>query len=80
MIAGMARQVRTMELIFGPVLSSCRFERIAIGFGAGYGLPWLLHYRGGAARPTGTPDAWQPPLLVPMAGATTLGVVLVGLL
>jgi membrane-associated phospholipid phosphatase len=52
----------------------------AIGFGAGYGLPWLLHYRGGAARPAGAAEAWQRPLLLPMAGATTLGVALVGLL
>jgi membrane-associated phospholipid phosphatase len=52
----------------------------AIGFGAGYGLPWLLHYRYGAPRPASAPEAWQQPLLVPMASTTTLGVALVGLL
>jgi membrane-associated phospholipid phosphatase len=49
----------------------------AIGFGSGYGLPWLLHYRHGR-----TPDAateTRAATLLPLAGPDVLGLSLVGL-
>src|SRR5215471_172014 len=39
MIAGMARQIRTMELIFGPVSKAPRFERKVTGLGV---APWKM--------------------------------------
>jgi membrane-associated phospholipid phosphatase len=47
----------------------------AIGFGAGYGLPWLLHYRAGAEAP----DASHV-FLVPFGGSRSVGVGIVGAL
>ncbi len=47
----------------------------AIGFGAGYGLPWLLHYRAGAQAP----DASHV-FLVPFGGSRTVGMGIVGAL
>jgi len=44
----------------------------AIGFGVGYGLPWLLHYRGGAAGDERA-DAAPRPMVVPFANAGALG-------
>ncbi|HEY8926057.1 MAG TPA: phosphatase PAP2 family protein [Polyangia bacterium] len=53
---------------------------IAIGFGAGYGLPWLLHYRYGAgASPATASDASRSLSLFPMGGRTSGGLGLVGL-
>ena len=39
MMAGMARQIRTIELILGPAFRASRFERKAIGLGA---APWKM--------------------------------------
>ena len=39
MIAGMARQIRIIELIFGPVSRAWKFERKAVGLGA---APWKI--------------------------------------
>ena len=39
MIAGMARQIRTIELIFGPVSKAPKLERRAVGLGA---APWKI--------------------------------------
>ena len=39
MIAGMARQIRTIELIFGPVSRAPKLERRAVGLGA---APWKI--------------------------------------
>ena len=39
MIAGMARQIRTIELIFGPVSREWRFELRLVGLGA---APWKI--------------------------------------
>ena len=39
MIAGMARQIRTIELIFGPASRAPRLWRTAIGLGA---APWKM--------------------------------------
>ena len=53
---------------------------IAVGFGSGYGLPWLLHYRHGAGGvPAARSDAPQAMTVMPMAGRGTGGVALVGL-
>lgn len=47
---------------------------IAIGFGSGYGLPWLLHYRGGAREP-GAAGRPEPPSVafVPFGGNGAYG-------
>jgi membrane-associated phospholipid phosphatase len=47
----------------------------AIGFGSGYGLPTLLHY-----RPNQGPETARPVAFVPYATPTTLGLGLVGLM
>jgi hypothetical protein len=39
MIAGMARQIRTIELIFGPVSRAPQLERRVVGLGA---APWKI--------------------------------------
>ena len=39
MIAGMARQIKTIELILGPMFKTSRFDRNAIGFGV---VPWKM--------------------------------------
>jgi membrane-associated phospholipid phosphatase len=45
----------------------------ALGFGTGYGLPWLLHYRyGGAPVKTGATGATRP-VLLPIASGNGLG-------
>jgi membrane-associated phospholipid phosphatase len=49
----------------------------AVGFGVGYGLPWLLHYRYGARN---SEHAQTRPLLVPWAGTNGLGAAVVGAL
>jgi hypothetical protein len=52
-----------------------------IGFAAGYGLPWLLHYRyGGRLRPDTDGSASRPIAIVPLAGPGTMGVSMVGAL
>jgi membrane-associated phospholipid phosphatase len=51
------------DSIFGAVL----------GFGAGYGLPWLLHYRAGASAPPGGAAATTRPVLLPIASGSGLG-------
>jgi membrane-associated phospholipid phosphatase len=51
----------------------------AIGFGSGYGLPWLLHYRAGSP-PHGAESALPRPVLVPFAAEGKLGLGLVGFL
>jgi membrane-associated phospholipid phosphatase len=45
----------------------------ALGFGTGYGLPWLLHYRHGGTA--GLPGATAPtrPVLLPIASGNGLG-------
>ena len=48
----------------------------AIGFAAGYGLPWLLHYRGGSSMATATQT--PRPVVVPFAGAGRFGVGILG--
>lgn len=53
----------------------------ALGFTAGYGLPWLLHYR--ARRPAdggGTPAPERFTMLVPYAGSAEVGLGVVGIL
>jgi membrane-associated phospholipid phosphatase len=51
----------------------------AIGFGSGYGIPWLLHYR--SRGPSDETSSFrQRPVLVPFAGSTELGVAMVGTL
>lgn len=50
----------------------------AIGFGSGYGVPWLLHYRHGAAGATEQRQAKVA--ILPFAGPTTAGLSLAGLL
>jgi membrane-associated phospholipid phosphatase len=48
-----------------------------IGFGSGYGLPWLLHYRG---RSTEDPAATIPRVaLLPMTGPDVIGLSIAGL-
>ena len=50
----------------------------SIGFLSGYGLPWLLHYRSGAARDDrGRPRAGVT--LLPLAGPDALGLSVAGL-
>ena len=49
----------------------------AIGFAAGYGLPWLLHYRAGAD--VAGPEA-RHVFLVPFGGAQSVGLGVVGAL
>jgi membrane-associated phospholipid phosphatase len=44
-----------------------------LGFGAGYGLPWLLHYRAGAAAPAGAATGTTRPVLLPIASGSGLG-------
>jgi len=53
---------------------------IAIGFGSGYGLPWLLHYRQG--NPNGHTEATGPSAVTvaPFHAKGTLGLSLVGFL
>jgi membrane-associated phospholipid phosphatase len=51
----------------------------AIGFGSGYGIPWLLHYRYGRASDE-TVALSSGPVLLPFAGSTELGVAMVGTL
>jgi membrane-associated phospholipid phosphatase len=52
---------------------------IAVGFGAGYGLPWLLHYRQGTTSlPGAGSDAPQAVTLMPLAGRASGGLALVG--
>jgi membrane-associated phospholipid phosphatase len=46
----------------------------ALGFGAGYGIPWLLHYRHGARAATGAEGAHA--LLLPWAAPSTVGAAL----
>jgi len=48
----------------------------AIGFGSGYGLPWLLHYRYG--RTPGDGGEARTVTVLPLAGPSTLGLSLVG--
>jgi membrane-associated phospholipid phosphatase len=52
----------------------------AIGYGSGYGLPWVLHYR--SAGGPGSPEGGRRPgfALVPFANSATLGLTAVGLL
>jgi membrane-associated phospholipid phosphatase len=45
----------------------------ALGFGIGYTLPWLLHYRYG-----GAPSGESRALLIPLVGASTVGAAVVG--
>jgi len=53
---------------------------IAVGFGTGYGLPWLLHYRHGASASVASgSDAPRSLTLVPLAGSTHGGLALAGL-
>lgn len=52
---------------------------IAVGFGAGYGLPWLLHYRQGTTTPPpARSDAPQAVMVMPLAGRGSGGVAVVG--
>jgi len=51
----------------------------AIGFGIGYGLPWLLHYRGGATE-AGETEAAPRPVVVPFANGRALGLGVLGAL
>jgi membrane-associated phospholipid phosphatase len=44
----------------------------ALGFAAGYGLPWMLHYRAGAAAGFGAAAAPHP-VLLPIASGSGLG-------
>jgi membrane-associated phospholipid phosphatase len=43
-----------------------------LGFGAGYGVPWLLHYRAGLATGAGAGAATRP-VLLPIASGSGLG-------
>ena len=53
---------------------------ITVKFGTGYGLPWLLHYRHGAApAQEARSEAPQAMTVMPMAGRSTGGIALVGL-
>jgi membrane-associated phospholipid phosphatase len=59
--------------------ASDTFVGAAIGFGSGYGLPWLLHYRGG--RPPHGPESAVPsPVVLPFAAEGKVGLGLVGFL
>jgi membrane-associated phospholipid phosphatase len=49
----------------------------AIGFGSGYGLPWLLHYRYGKT-PEGGSDRRGAVTLLPLAGPDVLGLSVAG--
>jgi hypothetical protein len=49
----------------------------AIGFGSGYGLPWLLHYRYGRG-PEGGRQA-RAVALLPLAGPDVLGLSVTGI-
>jgi membrane-associated phospholipid phosphatase len=49
----------------------------AIGFGAGYGLPWLLHYRYGTSP---NAEAQRRAMLLPFGASGAVGVQLVGLM
>lgn len=52
-----------------------------IGFAAGYGLPWLLHYRyGGRLSPNAEGNASRPIAFVPLTGRAMLGVSMIGAL
>jgi membrane-associated phospholipid phosphatase len=51
----------------------------AIGFGSGYGLPWLLHYRAGSSG-SGAASATPGPVLVPFAAEGKVGIGLIGFL
>ncbi|HVU49278.1 MAG TPA: phosphatase PAP2 family protein [Polyangia bacterium] len=47
-----------------------------IGFGSGYGLPWLLHYRAGRALDAG--GEGRAVMLLPLAGPNMLGLSVAG--
>jgi membrane-associated phospholipid phosphatase len=51
----------------------------AVGFGSGYGLPWLLHYRA-RGHPLGPASGAPTAVLVPFAAGGKLGIGVVGLL
>ena len=53
---------------------------IAIGFGTGFGLPWLLHYRGGGAAAEARAAEAPRFTLVPFGGRAQAGLGVVGVL
>jgi len=51
---------------------------ILVGFGSGYGLPWLLHYRGGSGPVSTGASERLPMALLPLGGNGTYGLAMTG--
>lgn len=66
----MADRHHASDVVFGATL----------GFGVGYGVPWLLHYRAGAASGGNTPERGSSMVLLPLVAPGTLGLGLAGTL